>query len=268
MLWSVLLVLFPGLAAADETIEAEARVKDVDPALVGDMDQTGHTHLHFEQAWVEFGSREVLWRSVTARFAALDRGVHRAYLDLGRIERDGEPDYTLDYGMYRRFASGYAHGELGIGFDVDYVHNFQCRAELAHRISGHWVGKAGVRAFFRETRDVLIVSPGLTHYFGNHYWRVECGVSLTEGRGEAYWAAGRLNLLLRPYLAWWAGGAAGDRLYDVDPTVDDRPYGYVLYTGFDFNLDGGIFLGTGYSYAWEDPDFKKQGLDFRLTVKF
>ena len=67
---------------------------------------------------------------------------------------------------------------------------------------------------------------------------------------------------------WWIGAAFGQRLYDIFGGDAKQEFGYIGFTGLQFNIYKGLSGRVGVSYGAEKPKFIKRSLDFGLSAKF
>lgn len=222
---------------------------------------------YFEPSKVVQGSRPGRWREITNRVGYKYRNI-QGYAGLSQWSRFDVNNYTANIGSYINFPNSYAHVELGWGWDITYMHKFQSIVEYGRRIKNGLFWQAGYNFRHYQLNDNYIFYPGLIYYFGDNYVSADYGLSITESRNSAQFGTLKANFALGKRLSWLMGTAIGERLYDIFELPARKQFGYIIFTGLQFNLCQAIAARVGFSYGTEKPDFIKRGANVSLSIKF
>lgn len=255
------------LTVSAEEVKKERQIKETVSPFVK-TEKKIHISSYYEYSWIKQGSRKGNWEVLSNRIAYLRNNLQAPYLEISRFERFGLTDYTADIGSYFKFNDAYARAEVGFGDEISYVYRFQTTLEYSRRLIGNSFWKLNFRYLNYSPDSVFISSPGLIHYFGDHFVSLDYGNSITQNRGSAHWGIAKGNFALNKRLRVWAGSAVGERLYDINAIKASLQYGYIIFSGLDFNLSDDIDLRVGGSYSKERPDFIKRSIDLNFSIKF
>lgn len=222
---------------------------------------------YYEPSKIVQGSRPGRWREITNRFGYKYNNI-QGYATVSQWQRFDVNNYTMHFGTYLNFQNSYAHAEIGWGWDVTYMYRFQSILEYGHRIKNGLYWQAGYNYRNYTLNDTYMVYPGLIYYFGNNYVSADYGMCLTESRGQAQFGTLKGNFALTERLSWLMGTAVGRRVYDIYELPARDQFGYIIFTGFNYNLCEWLSARAGYSYGTENPDFIKRSINFQLSAKF
>ena len=222
---------------------------------------------YFEPSKVVQGSRPGRWREVTNRIGYKYRNI-QGYLTVSQWQRFSVDNYTAHFGAYLIFPDSYAHAEAGWGWDVTYMYRFQSIIEYAHRIHKGLYWQVGYNFRNYATNDTYMVYPGLIYYFGNHYISMDYGMTLTERRGVANFGTVKGSFALTDRLSLSLGMAAGRRLYDIFVLPAYDQFGYIVFSGLNYDVCPWLTARVGYSYGTENPDFIKRSFNTSISLKF
>ena len=221
----------------------------------------------YEYSFVTLGARAVHWKLFTSRLMYMVRG-QIPYVEVTQHERDRVSDVTIAPGAYFQFKNSSLHIENGFGIDADYIYRYQATVEYEHRLIQNLYWKIGSRYLHYKTGDVLLAYPGFIYYFGNHYITANYGFSLSEGRSDAHWGSGKINLALPYQINSFVGAAIGQRLFDIYPIEAAKQGGFILFTGIDYRIFENVKIRAGYSHSQEKPNFIKRSVDGGLAITF
>lgn len=260
-------------ALAVENTEAEKQLREKPPSF--EEKKAGKEKLYFssyeEYSWVNQGSRKGKWKLFTGNFAYSLNDALLPYIGVNAWERLSVYDKTIDAGVYIKFKdNSYLRTEMGFGTGLKYLYRYQTTLEYEHRLVKGYSANLGFRFldYPSDGDNVYIFSPGLRHYFGNHYISAFYNASKTEGRGIAQWGTLKGNFTVNDRLNVYLGTAVGQRLYDIFELDASKQFGYIGFSGIDFNVYKNFKLRLGGSYSMEKPAFRKRSLDLGGSVKF
>lgn len=261
----ILLVIQPILVKAEQA-DTYQKIKEWTPFFGGGKKVFFDSD--FEYSFVNIGAHKFNWKLLTDRLMYLVRG-QIPYVEFNWHERDRVSDLTIAPGCYFQFKDSSLHVETGYGLDTDYIYEFQTTVDYEHRLYKTLFGKVSTRYLhYKHAGDVFIVSPGFTYYFGDHFLTGNYGFSLTEARRAAHWGSLRLNLALLKQVTGYAGGAIGERLFDIYPIAAPKQGGFIIFTGLDFRILENVKAKTGFSYSEERPNFIKRSVEGGLSIRF
>ncbi len=223
---------------------------------------------YYEPNLVIQGNRTGRWSELTNTFGYTHKNV-QGYFNVQEFDRLGQNDYTANWGSYVTMKDSYAHMELGFGWDVDYIYNFQTIAEYGHKFvkNVYWQMGYNYRAY-ETSGDTHNVYPGLIYYFGDSYLSANYGASWIESRDPASFGTARGSFAITDFLQLYAGVAFGQRLYDIYAKRASKEPGYILFIGTNIKFYKSINFRIGYIYGAEKPKFQKHGMQYGLMVKF
>jgi len=256
--------------AVENTI-AEKQLREPIPRFVVKEGQKEKLFLssYEEYSWIKQGLRRGKWKLFTGNFAYALNDTFLPYADVNAWERLGIYDQTIDGGAYIKFKdNSYLRTEVGFGTKLKYLYRYQTTFEYERRLVKGFFSNLGFRFLDYPDDNVYIFSPGLRYYFGDHYLSGFYNISSTEGRGIAQWGTLRGNFTVNNRLNLYCGTAIGQRLYDIFELDASKQYGYIIFSGFDFNVYKNLRIRLGYSYSMEKPSFIKRSLDFGGSVRF
>lgn len=225
------------------------------------------TDSYYEYSDIVQGSRNGSWKEVT-NLAGIAKGGLRGYFSVSQLRRFSDRNYTANFGAYIIMKDSYAHFETGFGWDISYIYRLQDTIEYAHRIYKGLYGQLGYNYRAYPAGDNHLIYPGFIYYFGNNYISANYGATIIESRGTGNMGSMKLNLAVNDRLSWWFGGAYGEWLYDIFGLPSNDEFGYLLYSGFTFNITKWVSARIGYSYGTEKPKFLKRNLMYGLSFKF
>lgn len=258
-------------AFASENAVIEKQLREQVPPLT--ERKPGKERLFFsayeEYSWINQGSSKGKWKLFTGNFAYSLNDALLPYVDVNAWERLGRYDQTVDAGTYIKFKdNSYLRTEIGFGTQLNYLYRYQTSLEYEHRLIKNYFANLGFRFLDYPDDNVYILSPGLRYYFGDHYLSAFYNLSSTEGRGIAQWGTLRGNFTVNDRLNLYLGTVVGQRLYDIFELDASEQFGYIGFSGIDFNVYKNFKLRLGGSYSMEKPAFRKRSLDFGGFVKF
>jgi len=261
------LLWLAGLGRAEE-VQTYREVKDWTPYFGGEV---GSPYL---AGSVEYDSvhlapnRQVDWYASDVQLSLPLQGA-TPYVDLAYFQRDRVGDYALTAGSYFRLGTDTLQVEAGAGLGADFIYQFQTTAEYQYRLANNLYGKVRARYLrYGAAGDVWIGSPaGLIYYFGDNYVTADYDLSSTEGRGTAQWGSCKADFTINPRWGFYAGAAAGERLFDMSELPASLENGYILFTGIRFRVLKDAQLSTGVSYSEEQPTFVQRSIDVSLSIK-
>ncbi len=255
-----------GMAWADD-VRTYREITGWSPYFGGEVGSTYVTP-SYEYSSIHLNQNQVDWHVADVQVAHPLAGA-TPYLDLAYYERDHAGDFALTAGSYFRPGKDILQVEVGAGLNPDFIYQFQSTVEYQYRLANNFYGKVRARYMHYPTAgDVWIGSPaGLVYYFGDHYVTADYDFSSTAGRGTAQWGSVKADFTLNPRWGFYAGAAAGERLFDTADLPASRENGYILFTGVRFRLLKDVQLTTGCSYAEEQPHFIKRSIEASLSIK-
>lgn len=273
IIFILLCIVIPNMAlyAAGES-QTEQILKTAVPipgVAEGELAKKGEFFVdsYFEPSEVVQGSRPGRWREVTNRFGYKYRNI-QGYATVSQWRRFDVNNYTGHFGSYINFPSSYVHAEVGWGWDTTYMYRFQSVVEYGHKIKGGLYGDLGYTYRNYATNDSYMVYPGLTYYFGHNYLSTNYGMSLIESRGVAHFGTLKGSFAITKRLSWLLGAAVGRRLYDIYERPARKQFGYIIFTGLNFDLCQWLSARVGCSYGTEKPSFIKRSTYVSLSAKF
>lgn len=268
----LLMMACPFRAHAAENAETERLIRRITPPLaiveekIAEKDEW-YVDSFYEPSDILQGNRTGHWNEITTTFGYKHRNI-QGYMSVSQLERFDDKDYTANFGSYLSFKDAYAHIEAGFGWKVSYIYKFQSIAEYGHKLYDNLFWQIGYSYRGYPGYDTHIVYPGLIYYFGDSYMSATYGASFMEAHDTASFGTIKGDFAITKFLRWNCGVAFGERLYDIYNLKARKECGYVLFTGFNYNLYKGINLRVGYSYGTEAPKFIKRSLNFSLAIKF
>jgi hypothetical protein len=222
---------------------------------------------YYEPSKVVQGSRPGRWTEITNRIGYKYRNI-QGYVTMSQWNRFSVNNYTANFGTYLNFPNSYAHIEAGWGWDVTYMYKFQSIIEYGHRLHKNLFWQAGYNFRNYVLNDTHMIYPGLIYYFGDNYISVDYGLSITESRGTASFGTVKGNFALTKRVSLLLGTAIGRRLYDIFELPAYDQFGYIIFTGLNFNVCPWAVARVGYSYGTEKPDFIKRSITSSISLKF
>ena len=221
-----------------------------------------------EYSWVRQGSGKGHWNVSSNRLAYIEDNIPVFYTDFDIYTRFSEVDYTFNFGSYYKSETGYIHGEIGFGADVDYIYRFRMVGEAEFKLIDTLnINVDGIYMNY-ESGDVLVTSPGLVYYFGNDYIGADFGISIIKNRFPAYFGTLRGYHHLNEHLGIWFNGALGERLFDIFEYDPSKQFGFIVGCGMQFTFSKNFIVRAGWSHSEENPSFIKQSIDLKATIKF
>jgi hypothetical protein len=268
----ILIVILPVViyAAGEAQTEQMLRTVAPPPMLVEEKPEAkGQIYLdsYYEPSFVVQGSRPGRWREITNRVGYKYKNI-LGYITMSQWNRFDVNNYTAHFGTYLTFPNSYAHAEVGWGWDVTYMYKFQSIIEYGHRIKNGLYWQVGYNFRNYAINDTYMVYPGLIYYFGDNYISADYGMTLTESRGVAQFGTVKGNFALGKRFSLLLGVAAGRRLYDIFVLPAREQFGYIIFSGLNFNVCPWAIARIGYSYGTEKPDFIKRSISTSLSLKF
>lgn len=267
---SLLINFSTGHAAEQAETERLIRTKQPPLAILEDK-EVKKDEMYFdgylEQSDILQGSTTGHWTEITTRYGYIHRNI-QGYLSISQLTRFDDKDFTVNLGSYLSFKDSYAHLEAGFGWLVDYIYRFQSIVEYGHRAHKNLFWQVGYSYRAYDPDDTHLVYPGLIYYFGDSYISADYGVSFIETRDTAHFGTVKGSFAITKFLRWGIGVAFGQRLYDIFALDAKEEFGYIGFTGLQFNIYKGINGRVGVSYGAEKPKFIKRSLDFALSAKF
>lgn len=261
-----LILSFPSSTPADQ-LTAEQELRIWTPYIERDK-QRLYIDTLYEYSPVRIAGRKTHWEQYSTRVMGTYQG-HLPYFEYHLFERDREWDQALHLGSYFLFENWNLQPEIGFGIDTDFLYRFQTSAAVERRLVESLYFKIKERYLHYRAGDVLITSPGLSYYYGDHFLTADYNVSLTEGRGNAHYATVQTHLLFFKRLHLYSGIALGERLFDVDALDASKQMGFILSAGADFRVSKNVKVGFDYSFGEEEnPKFRKRGFGGRISVRF
>ncbi len=221
----------------------------------------------YEPSKVVQGSRPGRWLEVTNRIGYNFKKAH-VYASVSQFQRFDQKDDTANFGIYFPLNGYFIHEEIGFGWDVDFMYKLQNVFEISHKLYKNLFWQLGYNYRGYPRNDNYTAYPGLIYYFGNNYIGLDYGASTIEGRGFAQFGVLKSDFEITKSLHWSLGAAVGERLYDIYGLEASKEYGYIIFTGFSFDVFEWMNFRIGYSYGTEKPDFIKRSANFNLTLKF
>lgn len=222
---------------------------------------------YYEPSEVVQASRPGRWREITNTIGYKYRNL-QGYATISQWNRFSVDNYTGHFGAYANFPNAFAHAEAGWGWDVTYMYKFQSIVEYGHRIKNGLFWQAGYQYRNYNANDTYMVYPGLIYYFGNNYVSTDYGMSLTESRGLAHFGTVKGNFALGERFSWSLGAAAGRRLYDIFERPARKQFGYIIFTGLNYDICKWLTARIGWAYGTEKPDFIKRSIFTSVSAKF
>lgn len=222
---------------------------------------------YYEPSKVVQGSRPGRWREITNRIGYKYKNI-QGYLTMSQWNRFSVNNYTAYFGTYLNFPDSYAHLEAGWGWDLTYMYKFQSIIEYGQRIKNGLYWQAGYNFRNYAINDTHMVYPGLIYYFGDNYISADYGMTLIESRGIAQFGSVKGNFALDKRFSLLLGVAVGRRLYDIFELPAYDQFGYIIFTGINFNVCPWASAKIGYSYGTENPDFIKRSINTSISLKF
>lgn len=224
--------------------------------------------VYYELNDIVQGSRNGSWRELTT-LAGAGKGNIKGYFSISQLRRFDQHNYTGNFGAYLSMKNAYLHFETGFGWDISYVYRLQDIIEYAHKLYKglYWQVGYNYRAYMAGG-DAHLIYPCLIYYFGNSYISANYGAAIIEGRGAGKMSSIKCDIAITDRLHWWAGGAYGEWLYDINGLSANEELGYFGFTGFTYNIYKGISVRAGYSYGEEKPKFTKKGFVYGVFAKF
>lgn len=264
-----LLIFFPYLQAAQEVPSerlVERRIPT--PAMVEEKPaEEWDVSVFYERSNVVQGNSYGHWDELTPRIS-YSRNNILGYVSVSELERFQERDYTANAGTYFTLNKYFIHEEAGFGWDVDFIYKFQNILEVGHKLYKNLFWQMGYNYRAYIVNDTHLMYPGLIYYFGNNYVGLDYGLSVINSRGLAQYGVLKSDFALTKFLHWQLGTAIGQRLYDIFGYDTRKEYGYIIFTGANFNINKDISFKVGYSYGMENPKFIKRSLNLSLAAKF
>ncbi|MDD5454595.1 MAG: YaiO family outer membrane beta-barrel protein [Candidatus Ratteibacteria bacterium] len=265
-----LIILISPAASSPETSDAESSVKEKEIKV--NLPKKGKFYLssYYDYGWVNQNAREGRWTEWTNTISYTVNDYFTPYAEVNNFQRFDSQYYTLGLGSLLRFEDNSSwDAQIVFGSDIDYVYSFQGRIKYEHRMFGNYFWTLGYRYSDYADNDVFITYPGLIYYFGDNFLSATYNNTFTETRGVAHSGTLKGYFVLNENLNFWLGTAAGERLYDIDETLNaSAQSGYIIFTGLDYSIFEAASLILGFSYSQEEPDFIKRSLQLGLSFKF
>ncbi len=222
---------------------------------------------YYEPSDVAQGSRKGSWKEVTD-MAGLSKGNLKGYFSVSQLRRFEDTNYTANFGAYLMMKNSSLHFETGFAWDRTFIYRLQDIIEYSHKLYNYLYWQLGYTYRAYPTGDTHLIYPGLIYYFGDSYISANYGASIIASRGAGNMGTVKLNIALNKYVSWWWGGAYGQWLYDIDGLPASQEVGYILFSGFTYNINKWLTARIGYSYGTEKPKFLKRNLMYGLSLKF
>ncbi|MDD4940127.1 MAG: YaiO family outer membrane beta-barrel protein [Candidatus Omnitrophica bacterium] len=213
------------------------------------------------------GSRIGSWKEVT-NMAGIAKGKLRGYFSVSQFRRFKERDYAANFGAYLTMKDAYLHFETGFGWDRTYIYRLQDTIEYSRKLRKNLYWQLGYNFRAYPTGDNHLIYPGLVYYFGDSYIGANYAASIIQGRGTGNMATMKLNIAANKHVSWWFGGAYGQWLYDIFGLPARDELGFIIFSGFTFNISKWLSARIGYSYGTEKPKFLKRNFMYGLSLKF
>jgi len=266
----ILILLIYPQARASQEVPSERIVEQKLPtpgAISGGEKGEWSFNSFYERSDVVQGSRNGRWDEVTNRLGYKYNNINW-YGSVSKLQRFDDKDYTSNLGTFFEFKNYFIHEEVGVGWDVDFIYKIQNILEVGHKLYKNLYWSLGYNYRAYRVNDTHLIYPGLIYYFGDNYIGLDYGVTLIEGRGLSQYGVFKSDFALTKSLHWSFGTAIGQRLYDIYEYDPSKEYGYILFTGFNYNICKWADLRAGYSYGSENPKFIKRSFNFNLSLKF
>ena len=227
-----------------------------------------YVETYYEPGDVLQGNRTGQWWENTTTFG-YSHGKVSGYGSISQFSRLGVLDYTANIGSYVNIDKDqYVRGEIGFGWDVDYMYNLQTILEYSHRLYKNMFWQIGYSYRAYEAGDSYVLYPGLIYYFGDNYISATYGPNWIEDRDTGFSGSVKGNFFITEFLQLWSGVAFGQRLYDIYGLDAHAENGFILFGGITLKVYKGINVRVGGSYGEEEPKFIKRSLIFDASVKF
>jgi hypothetical protein len=256
-------------AAGESQTEQMLKTAAPPPRVMEKHEGKGEIFLdsYYEPGKVVLGSRPGRWREITNRIGYKYKNI-LGYATMSQWNRFSVNNYTAHFGAYLNFPNSYTHAEAGWGWDVTYMYRFQSILEYGHRIKNGLYWQVGYNFRNYAVNDTYMVYPGLIYYFGDNYISTDYGMTLTESRGVAQFGTVKGNFALGKRFSLSLGTAVGRRVYDIFELPAYDQFGYIIFTGLNFNVCPWATARIGYSYGTEKPDFIKRSINTSISLKF
>jgi hypothetical protein len=257
---------------AAEQADQERLIREITPpmGIVKEQPEKKDSYyfdVYYEPGDVLQGTRTGHWNELTNTFGYTHKNI-TSYLSVSQLERFDNKDYTANFGNYINFKDSYVHTEIGFGWLVNYIYEFISIFEYGHKLYRELYWQLGYTYKGYVLYDVHTVYPGLIYYFGDSYMSANWGIGFMESNDTGNFGIVKGNFAITKSLQWNCGVAFGERLYDIYSYDARLERGFILFTGFNYNLYKGINLKAGYAYGEEAPKFIKRSLYFGASVKF
>jgi YaiO family outer membrane protein len=267
--------------AVAEITQVEQRVAEQGPVLFEKLPteekpeykEKIYIHSFYEYNFVkQRGKGHGEWQVLTSRIAYLNNGVQQPYVDVNYYKRFADEELTLEAGSYFKFQDGYIHPYGGFGrMDNEgppFMYNWKGGLEVEHKLFDTVYLNVEGTYLNKLPDDVYVLTPGLVYYFGDHYISADYGLTLIVTRGWGQFGTVRGNFVITKHITFFGGGAVGEWLYDIFGLPPQKEKGYLFFTGLNVNVTDNIMLRVSVSWAHEDPQFEKTGINSGLAIKF
>lgn len=267
-----LLSLAAVAAFAAETGETARLVTKITPSLI-EMEKGPaakdryFVDFFYEPSDIVQGNRTGHWNEFTWNYGYIHQNI-TGYFAISRLERFDVENYTANFGSYWTFKDFYVHGEVGFGWDVEYIYKMQSIVEYAHKITDGLFWQIGYNYRAYAAGDTHLVYPGLIYYFGNSYISADWGFSAIESRDTAQYGTFKGDFAITDFLNLSGGIAVGQRLYDIYALSAAKERGFILFSTLTIKIYKDMRFRIGYSYSEEAPKFIKRSINFGANVKF
>lgn len=221
----------------------------------------------YERSNVVQGNRLGHWDELNNRIG-YSKGDIKGYVNISKLERFNQRDYTANFGTSFKLRDYYIYEEAGFGWDVDFIYKMQNILEVSHKLHNNLFWQFGYNYRAYIVNDIHLMYPGLIYYFGDNYVGLDYGLSVINSRGLAQYGVLKGDFAITKFLHWSLGTAIGERLYDIYGYDAGKEYGYIIFTGANFNFSKDANFRVGYSYGSENPKFIKRSLNLSLAFKF
>ncbi len=223
---------------------------------------------YYEYNRVDFNSLSGNWQEQSATLSYIAGPCFTPYIELARLTRLGTTDYNIKAGGYYRLPEGSLWVEVGAGADVDFTYNFSGIIEYESYLAEDINWLLNTTFLDYDAGSVLILKPGLIRYLGDNHFQLSYMAIFTQGRGYAQGADARAYFAVSENAGLLLGASLGQRLFDLNPEIKDRPWGLNSFAGLRYNPGENLTIRAGYTYGVEEPDFRLHGPNLSLAIRF
>jgi len=210
-----------------------------------------------EQAAVSTNGVDGTWTvdRLSAMWSRVGRGGWLATIEHQR--RYGRDDVALLTSGYRRAGDWTFGAAAAVAPDAVFLCRAAAGGEVSYRAIGALVVSGGYHFERFPSADIHQVEPAVTWY--GHHGEVRTQLFVTR---DASHARTSTTFLLRgmydvgPRLRFAAGGSAGDRIFNIDPSFRGAANGWLGFAESRLGFTDRDFVVAGYTAAHEQPAFE------------